>query len=215
MASVTYKNQPGIDKTKGNIPLAGTKHLYTVKEVLWPEQVSGVLKALLISPSLHVCSGLSPLGDVRADFDPLVKPQVLCNAAALPFPDASFASVLCDPPYNGSMQWNHDLLCELFSGNFADRQEMTEHEGRVQGRQQIQVPIGGHLAPRHGALEDRDPHADQVGHRFLRFPLGVELEQVFRHDGAEERTPDSNRQGLNHASTDTRPQVRPRQLREA
>ena len=107
MASVTYKNQPGIDKTKGNIPLAGTKHLYTVKEVLWPEQVSGVLKALLISPSLHVCSGLSPLGDVRADFDPLVKPQVLCNAAALPFPDASFASVLCDPPYNGSMQWNH------------------------------------------------------------------------------------------------------------
>ena len=35
------------------------------------------------------------------------------NAAALPFDDSSFETVLCDPPYNGSFQWNHDLLCEL------------------------------------------------------------------------------------------------------
>src|SRR5271157_2647496 len=73
MSSVTYKNQPGIDQTKGNVPLAGTKHL----------------------------------------FDPSVKPVAVVNAAALPFADESFASVLCDPPYNGSFQWNHDLLCEL------------------------------------------------------------------------------------------------------
>ena len=35
MSTVTYKNQPPIDKTKGTVPLAGTKHLYRVKKVLW------------------------------------------------------------------------------------------------------------------------------------------------------------------------------------
>jgi len=95
------------------VPLAGTKHLYTVKEVLWPEEVSEVLATLLIPKSLHVCCGHSPLGDVRADFDPEVKPDIVCDAAKLPFPDESFESVLCDPPYNGKFQWNHDLLCEL------------------------------------------------------------------------------------------------------
>ena len=30
MASVTYKNQPAINKTKGNVPLAGTSHVYTI-----------------------------------------------------------------------------------------------------------------------------------------------------------------------------------------
>jgi hypothetical protein len=27
--------------------------------------------------------------------------------------DGEFETVLCDPPYNGKMQWNHDLLREL------------------------------------------------------------------------------------------------------
>ena len=31
MATVTYKNQPAIDKTKGKIPLAGNSHVYRVK----------------------------------------------------------------------------------------------------------------------------------------------------------------------------------------
>jgi hypothetical protein len=113
MGTVTYKKQPGIEKTKGAVPLAGTKHLYTVKSVLWPEDVTGTIQSLLLPRSLHVCCGRSPLGDVRVDFDPEVKPDLVVNAAALPFPDASFESVLCDPPYNGVFQWNHDLLCEL------------------------------------------------------------------------------------------------------
>lgn len=113
MSTVTYKNQPGIHRTRGAVPLAGTRHLYTVKKVLWPEEITDVLKTLLISKSLHVCCGLSSLGDVRCDFDDVVDPDVVCDAASLPFADESFASVLCDPPYNGQFQWNHDLLKEL------------------------------------------------------------------------------------------------------
>ena len=113
MSTVTYKNQPAIEKTQGHVPLAGTSHLFTVKQVLWPEAVSDVLQTLLIPKSLHVCSGKSMLGDVRVDLDPANKPDVVADANDLPFEDASFESVLCDPPYNGKFQWNHDLLKEL------------------------------------------------------------------------------------------------------
>jgi len=117
MATVTYKNQPAIDKTKGNVPLAGTSHIYTVKKVLWPEAVESTLSTMLIPRSLHVCCGKSKLGDVRLDSDEENEPDVLViaesNRFELPFGDESFESVLCDPPYNGKFQWNHDLLREL------------------------------------------------------------------------------------------------------
>ncbi len=113
MSTVTYKNQPGIHATRGTVPLGGTRHLYTVKKVLWPEEVTAVISSLLIPRSLHVCSGLSSLGDVRFDSDPNTKPDIVGDASKLPFADESFESVLCDPPYNGQFQWNHDLLKEL------------------------------------------------------------------------------------------------------
>jgi len=113
MSTVTYRNQPGIQATHGTIPLAGTKHLYRVAKVLWPEEVEEVLRGLLIPPSLHVCCGKSELGDVRLDLDPANHPAVVADAARLPFEDESFCSVLCDPPYNGRMQWNHNMLKEL------------------------------------------------------------------------------------------------------
>jgi hypothetical protein len=113
MATVTYKNQPAIEATKGAVPLAGTSHVYTVTKVLWPEAVQEFIQTLLIPQSLHVCCGKSPLGDVRADLDPANNPDVICDANKLPFADQSFESVLCDPPYNGKFQWNHDLLSEL------------------------------------------------------------------------------------------------------
>lgn len=125
MATVTYKNQPGIHATRGTVPLAGTSHIYRVSKVLWPEEVQRALGELLISPSLHVCCGMSPLGDVRFDADPAHKPDVLGDAAHLPFSDRSFASVLCDPPYNGKMQWNHDLLSEL--SRVADKRIVFQH----------------------------------------------------------------------------------------
>jgi hypothetical protein len=113
VGTVTYKNQPAIERTKGNVPLAGTSHVYTVGKVLWPDAVEDFLRTLLIPRCLHVCCGKSLLGDVRLDADATNSPDVIGDAANLPFDDGSFESVLCDPPYNGKMQWNHDLLCEL------------------------------------------------------------------------------------------------------
>ena len=114
MSTVTFKGQPGMQGAlKAGIPLAGTRHIYRVAKVLWPEEVEEVLQTLLLPPSLHVCCGRSRLGDVRFDIDQKVRPTVVGDAARLPFDSESFCSVLCDPPYNGRMQWNHDLLSEL------------------------------------------------------------------------------------------------------
>jgi hypothetical protein len=112
MATVTYKNQPAIQATGGHI-YGGTRHLYKVHKVLWPEEVEQHISTLLIPRSLHVCCGKSKLGDVRVDLDPANEPDIICDANKLPFEDESFESVLCDPPYNGKFQWNHDLLKEL------------------------------------------------------------------------------------------------------
>jgi hypothetical protein len=113
MSSVTYKHQPGIAKTHGAVPLAGTSHVYTVTKVLWPEAVSEFISTLLTGRSLHVCCGVSSLGDVRVDMDASHRPNVQADAARLPFQDGAFDTVLCDPPYNGKMQWNHDMLKEM------------------------------------------------------------------------------------------------------
>lgn len=124
MGTVTYKNQPAIEATKGAVPLAGTKHVYTVKKVLWPEAVEAHLATLLIPRSLHVCCGKSRLGDVRVDlFEDSA--DIKADATALPFPDESFESVLCDPPYNGKFQWNHDMLKEL--SRVASRRIIFQH----------------------------------------------------------------------------------------
>lgn len=112
MPTVTYKNQPGIHKTRGNIPLAGTSHVYRVKGILWPEAVEAYLQEQLIGRTLHICCGKSQLGDVRLDlFEEDV--DIKADANRLPFADLSFDTVLIDPPYNGKFQWNHDMLNEL------------------------------------------------------------------------------------------------------
>src|SRR5438876_11082516 len=108
MSTVSYKNQPGIGATGGHI-YAGTSHTYTVKKVLWPEEVEALVDSLLIPNSLHVCCGKSQIGTIRLDrYEDNV--SVKADADHLPFRDKSFASVLCDPPYNGKFQWNHDML---------------------------------------------------------------------------------------------------------
>lgn len=113
MSTVTYKNQPAIHKTRGAVALEGNSHLYTVKKVLWPDSIQDVLQGLFVGKSLHVCCGKSLIGDIRLDLDPDNSPDILADAANIPLEDNSFDTVLCDPPYNGKFQWNHDMLCEL------------------------------------------------------------------------------------------------------
>lgn len=115
MATVTYKNQPAIHATRGAVPLAGNSHLYTVKKVLWSDSIQEFLPSLFIGRTLHVCCGKSLLGDVRLDLDTTNNPDIVCDASNMRefIADDSFSTVLCDPPYNGKFQWNHDLLSEL------------------------------------------------------------------------------------------------------
>ena len=114
MGTVTYKNQPGTASSlKKGTPLAGTSHVYSVTKVLWPEAVEALLSDLLVGRSLHLCCGKSQLGDVRFDIDPTHNPDVVGDAAKTNFLDEEFDTVLCDPPYNGKLQWNHDVLNEM------------------------------------------------------------------------------------------------------
>ena len=124
MATVSYKNQPGIQASHGNVPLAGNAHAYTVHKVLWPEEVERVIASEFVGYSLHVCCGLSHLGDVRLDLNQ-PSADVRADASKLPFVDGAFETVLCDPPYNGKFQWNHDLLTEL--SRVAQRRIIFQH----------------------------------------------------------------------------------------
>ena len=44
--------------------------------------------------------GRSPIGDVRADVDGSLEPDVLADLRQPPFPPNSFDTVYCDPPYS-------------------------------------------------------------------------------------------------------------------
>ena len=112
VTTVSYKAQPGIHATGAHVPLAGTKHAYTVNKVLWPEEVTAFLETLLVGTSLHACCGKSRLGNIRLDMNES-DVDVRGDAAHLPFLDNAVDTILCDPPYNGVFQWNHDMLSEL------------------------------------------------------------------------------------------------------
>lgn len=124
MGTITYGNQPGISKTKGSIPLAGTKHVYTVNKLLWYKEVEEFISTQLIEPTLHLCCGKSMLGDVRLDlYEKDV--DIIADGARVPFLTDSFNTVLVDPPYNGVFQWNHDLLKEI--GRVASKRFIFQH----------------------------------------------------------------------------------------
>ncbi len=114
MGTVTYKNQPGTAGVlKQGTPLAGSSHVYTVNKVLWPEAVEEFLGSLFVGTSLHLCCGASKLGDFRVDSDAGHNPDLVIEATKTGLPDESYDTVLCDPPYNGKLQWNHDILTEM------------------------------------------------------------------------------------------------------
>ena len=74
------------------------KHIY---QSSWrqPESVDRWLREKAEGRVLNVCSGESPLGDVQVDADLDRAPDILADMSALPFSDASFDTVIFDPPW--------------------------------------------------------------------------------------------------------------------
>ena len=75
-----------------------SKHTF---KALWkqPEDVDRYLRQKAEGYTLNVCSGESPLGDVQIDADRERAPDVVGDMYNLPFPDATFDTVLFDPPW--------------------------------------------------------------------------------------------------------------------
>ena len=124
MATISYKSQPAIHKTRGAVPPEGTSHIYKVTKLLWPQEIEAFLGNMLIGKSLHVCCGKSTIGDIRLDLYEC-NVDVTGDAARLPFANCSVDTVLIDPPYNGNFQWNHDMLCEI--GRVAKQRFIFQH----------------------------------------------------------------------------------------
>lgn len=77
----------------------------------FPPMLEVKLAEYLESPSLHVCSGSSELGDVRVDL--YMKADVKADMLHLPFPDRYFQTVLIDPPWHFANDKRPKLLWEL------------------------------------------------------------------------------------------------------
>lgn len=82
-------------------------------EVHWshPRSVDAWLKNQVIGTSLNVCKGRSTAGDIQIDIVKNLQPTIIADLFHLPFPDKSFDTVICDPPfdYYGSLKWIHEL----------------------------------------------------------------------------------------------------------
>jgi len=79
-------------------PPIHSEHIY---QASWrqPSDVDRYLRTHSKGKVLNLCCGQSQLGDVRVDADPQHNPDVLVDMRNLPFEDASFDTVLFDPPW--------------------------------------------------------------------------------------------------------------------
>ena len=53
-----------------------------------------------IGRTLNVCCGNCPVGDIRVDIDPSTSRTMEGDLFDLPFPNQSFDTVICDPPFS-------------------------------------------------------------------------------------------------------------------
>lgn len=82
---VWHLPRPSKSKYKGSFPLYFEENL--IKLLGYPERI------------LHPFGGRAEIG-TRVDLNPLVEPDVVADAHALPFEDESFDCVVLDPPYS-------------------------------------------------------------------------------------------------------------------
>jgi SAM-dependent methyltransferase len=69
------------------------------------------IREWVLSPSLHVCSGASMLGDVKLDL--YERADVKAAMRYLPFQPGCFSSVIWDPPYAMHRRQTMPVLLEL------------------------------------------------------------------------------------------------------
>ena len=66
---------------------------------VWDKKVNEFVKERIIGKSLNMCAGLSIVGDIKLDLDPM-NPQVgKADMNKIPHPDNSFDTVISDPPW--------------------------------------------------------------------------------------------------------------------
>jgi hypothetical protein len=79
----------------------------------WDRNTEEWLKSICIGYTLNFPCGNSYIGDVRADIDPNVKPDVIANLKDpfKTFKKLQFDTVVCDPPfeYYNKLGWVHNL----------------------------------------------------------------------------------------------------------
>ncbi len=71
-----------------------------IKSWEWPQEITDEVRARLKPGiTLNICSGASPLGDVKIDLDPQKADVQKGDMRALEFEDESFDNVIIDPPW--------------------------------------------------------------------------------------------------------------------
>ena len=79
----------------------------------WPKRVEEIIKKKIKGYSLHVCCGVSRLGDVKIDLLPQSKDVIKGDVRNLPFRPNTFDTVLCDPPWHMPYHLRWKLLFEI------------------------------------------------------------------------------------------------------
>lgn len=83
------------------------------KQYCDPKWLTEFVNKYIKSLSLNLCCGKSQIGDVKADIDSKVKPDIICDMWELPFKRASFDSIYCDPEWHNISLWNRKRLLYL------------------------------------------------------------------------------------------------------
>ena len=91
----------------------------------FPEIIEHEIAKWVVSPSLHVCSGQSTLGDVKLDL--YERADVKAAMRYLPFRPQSFATIIWDPPYAMHIRQVQPTLIELREALQASGRLITIH----------------------------------------------------------------------------------------
>jgi SAM-dependent methyltransferase len=65
----------------------------------WPASFERFVRDRVDGKALNVCAGESDIGDVKVDAEPRQDGVIQADMRKLPFPDASFDTVVSDPPW--------------------------------------------------------------------------------------------------------------------